>query len=85
MYLEKLTGEDIEELEKVVMGCDSFAASKHKFISTVTKIYMLRFGRKYRPMTMNRNKKNVMRKRGMYIMTLNRLTFATGRLSIHQR
>lgn len=24
MYLEKLTREDIEELEKVVMGCDSF-------------------------------------------------------------
>lgn len=23
MYLEKLTREDIEELEKVVMGCDS--------------------------------------------------------------
>lgn len=24
MYIEKLTKKDIEELEKVVMGCDSF-------------------------------------------------------------
>lgn len=28
MYIEKLTKKDIEELEKVVMGCDSFDRKK---------------------------------------------------------
>lgn len=46
MYIEKLTKKDIEELEKVVMGCDSFDRKKTQIhIDSNPNLYVTFLGR----------------------------------------